>query len=71
MLTINMTYRIDPDADPVAKLHHQIANSRKNFHFQTAHLLCDQADMIFAEDINFRVSAKGFFSKSMLDGAFG
>ncbi|WP_013323447.1 RNA-guided endonuclease InsQ/TnpB family protein [Gloeothece verrucosa] len=55
----------------VAELHHKIANCRKNFHFQTAHLLCDQADMIFVEDINFRVSAKGFLSKSMLDGAFG
>ncbi|NES81967.1 MAG: transposase [Moorea sp. SIO2B7] len=55
----------------VAKLHHKIANSRKNFQFQTAHLLCDQADMLFAEDIDFRVSAKGFLGKSMLDGAFG
>lgn len=27
--------------------------------------------MIFVEDINFKVSAKGFLSKSMLDGAFG
>ena len=55
----------------VAKLHHKIANSRKNFHFQVAHQLCDQGDMIFVEDIDFGVSAKGFLGKSMLDGGFG
>jgi putative transposase len=55
----------------VARLHHKISNSRKNFHFQTSHLLCDQADMIFVEDIDFRVSAKGIHSKQMLDGGFG
>ncbi|MGK7896741.1 MAG: RNA-guided endonuclease InsQ/TnpB family protein [Xenococcus sp. (in: cyanobacteria)] len=55
----------------VAQLHHKITNSRKNFHFQTSHLLCDQADMIFVEDIDFRISAKGFLGKQMLDGGFG
>lgn len=55
----------------VAKLHHQIANARKNFHFQTSHLLCDQADMIFVEDINFKMTARGFLGKEMLDGGFG
>ena len=54
-----------------ARLHHQISNSRKNFHFQTSHLLCDQADMIFVEDINFKITAKGFLGKQMLDGGFG
>ena len=55
----------------VAKLHHQIANARKNFHFQTSHTLCDQADMIFVEDIDFKMTAKGFLGKHMLDGRFG
>ena len=55
----------------VAKLHHQIANTRKNFHFQTSHQLCDQADMIFVEDINFKMTARGFLGKQMLDGGFG
>ncbi len=55
----------------VAKLHHQIGNARKNFHFQTSHLLCDQADMIFVEDINFKMTARGFLGKHMLDGGFG
>ncbi|MDJ0746379.1 MAG: transposase [Xenococcaceae cyanobacterium MO_167.B27] len=55
----------------VARLYHKISNYRKNFHFQTSHLLCDQADMIFVEDIDFRVSAKGMLGKHMLDGGFG
>lgn len=55
----------------VARLHHRISNSRRNFHYQTSHFLCDQADMIFVEDIDFRVSAKGFLGKHMLDGGFG
>ncbi|MGB5631697.1 MAG: transposase [Waterburya sp.] len=55
----------------VARYHHKIANSRKNFHLQTSHQLCDQADMIFVEDINFKMTAKGFLGKHMLDGGFG
>ena len=55
----------------VARLHHKISNSRKNFHFQTSHTLCDMADMIFVEDIDFRVLSKGFLGKQMLDGGFG
>lgn len=55
----------------VAKLHHQISNARKNFHFQASHSLCDQADMIFVEDINFKMTARGFLGKQMLDGGFG
>ena len=55
----------------VARLHHQIANTRKDFHFQLAHQLCDQADMIFVEDINFKMTSRGFLGKQMLDGGFG
>lgn len=55
----------------VARLHHKIDNARKNFHYQQAHLLCDHGDMIFMEDLDFRVSAKGMFGKQMLDGGFG
>lgn len=55
----------------VARVHHQIGNTRKNFHLLVAHQLCDQADSIFVEDIDFRVSSKGFLGKQMLDGGFG
>jgi putative transposase len=55
----------------VARLHHKIANTRKDFHVKTAHQLCDQADSIFVEDIDYRVMAKGFLGKHSLDAGFG
>lgn len=55
----------------VARMHHTIDNTRKNFHFQQAHKLCDSADTVFMEDLDYRVSAKGMLGKHMLDGAFG
>jgi len=65
----------------VARLHHKIANTRKDFHFKQAHALCDSAalaslrasagDMVFMEDLDYRTSAKGMFGKHMLDGGFG
>lgn len=55
----------------VARLHHQIDNARKDFHFKQAHSLCDSGDMVFMEDLDYRVSAKGMFSKQMLDAGFG
>jgi len=69
----------------VAKMHHTIDNTRKDFHFKQAHALCDSADMVFMEDLDYQVSAKcfggklppenirakGMFGKHMLDAAFG
>jgi putative transposase len=55
----------------VARMHHAIANTRKDFHFKQAHALCDAADMVFMEDLDYRVSAKGMLGKHTLDGAFG
>lgn len=55
----------------VACLHHQIDNTRKDFHYKQAHMLCDAGDMVFMEDLDYRVSAKGMFGKHMLDAAFG
>jgi putative transposase len=55
----------------VARLHHKIANTRKDFHYKQAHALCDVGDMVFMEDLDYRISAKGMFGKSMLDAAFG
>jgi len=55
----------------VARLHHKIDNTRKDFHYKQAHALCDIGDMVFMEDLDYRVSAKGMFGKQMLDGAFG
>jgi putative transposase len=55
----------------VARLHHQIDNPRKDFHFKQAHALCDVGDMVFMEDLDYRISTKGMFGKHMLDAAFG
>jgi putative transposase len=55
----------------VARLHHQIDNTRKDFHYKQAHALCDAGDMVFMENLDYRSSAKGMFGKHMLDAAFG
>lgn len=55
----------------VALLHQQIDNTRKDFHFKQAHALCDAGDMVFMEDLDYTVMAKGMFGKQMLDGGFG
>lgn len=38
----------------VARLHHTIDNTRKDFHFKQAHALCDAGDMVFMEDLDHR-----------------
>jgi len=55
----------------VARMHHMIDNIRKDFHFKQAHALCDSADMVFMEDLDYRISAKGMFGLHMLDAGFG
>ncbi len=55
----------------VARMHHTIDNTRKDFHFKQAHALCESADMIFMEDLDFRIMAKGMHGLHLLDGGFG
>ena len=55
----------------VARCTRAFDNTRKDFHFKQAHALCDSADMVFMEDLDYRVSAKGMFGLHMLDGGFG
>ena len=43
----------------VAREYEHIANTRSDFHYKTAHHLCDQAGMIFAESLNLKALAKG------------
>ncbi len=52
-------------------MHQRICDSRKDWHFKLAHKLCDEAGMIFVEDIDFRVWARGMFCKHTLDAGFG
>ena len=55
----------------VSRLHHKIDNTRKDWQLKVAHQLCDGADSIFVEDIDYRVMAKGFLGKHSLDASFG
>lgn len=55
----------------VARVHHQIDNTRKDFHFKQAHALCETADMVFMEDLDYRGSAQGMLGKPMLDAGLG
>ncbi len=55
----------------VARLHQEIADTRKDFHFKTVHHLCNGAGMLFTEDLNFKAMSKGMLCKHTLDAGFG
>lgn len=55
----------------VARLHEQIARTRKNFHFKAAHQLCDAADVIVIEDLNLTGLSRGMLGKHILDAGHG
>jgi putative transposase len=55
----------------IARHHQHIADTRKDWHFKQANHICDRARMVFVEDIDFRVWAKGMFCKHTLDAGFG
>jgi putative transposase len=55
----------------VARMHHRIANRRKDFHLKTAHKLCDQAQTIFAGDLNVKGLTRGMLRNDCVDAAFG
>ena len=55
----------------IARLHQRIADTRKDWHFKLADKLCDDAGMLFVEDIDFRTWAKGMLGKHTLDAGFG
>ncbi|NEO52915.1 MAG: transposase [Okeania sp. SIO3B5] len=55
----------------VEKQHNHIAFRRKDYQFKLAHQLCNMAETIFVEDIDFRTMAKGFLGKHTVDAGFG
>lgn len=55
----------------IGRLHERVANARKDWHFKLAHLLCNRADNLFVEDINFTSWSKGIVSKQSLDSGIG
>ncbi len=55
----------------VARIHAKIYDTRKNFHYQTAHKICKDSGMIFVEDLNLVAMSRGMLRKHTLDAAFG
>jgi putative transposase len=55
----------------VARLHEHITRKRKDDHYKLAHRLCNQTEMLFVEDINFKAWGKGMLKKHSLDFGFG
>ena len=55
----------------IRKLHEHIHNVRREFHFLTAHKLCGIAGMIFAENLNLKMTSRGMLAKHCLDAAWG
>ena len=55
----------------IGRVHQRIADTRKDWHFKLAHHLCDGAGMMFVEDLDFRIMAKGMLGKHTLDAGLG
>jgi putative transposase len=55
----------------VARLHLHVARQRKEFHYQVAHWLCSQYDLIAFENLNIKGLARTRLAKSILDAAWG
>jgi putative transposase len=55
----------------IARLHQRVTDTRKDWHFKLAHEVVRDVGMVFVEDIDFRVWAKGLFSQHTLDAGFG
>jgi putative transposase len=55
----------------VAKIHQRIARQRDMFHYQVAHWLCRNYDLIAVEDLNIRGLARTRLAKSIYDVSWG
>lgn len=61
----------DKQKSRVARIHQRIARQREKFHYQTAHKLCREYDLIAVEDLNIRGLARTKMAKSIYDVAWG
>jgi len=55
----------------IRQLHEHIHNTRREFHFQVAHQLCNGVGMVFAEDLNLKATSRGMLAKHCLDAGWG
>jgi len=58
-------------AKKVALLHEDVANSRKDEDPKLSHQICDNAGMVFVEDLNLVGSKAAMLGKHCLDAGFG
>ena len=54
----------------VARHHERLSNARKDFHFKTAHHLCDQAQTVVVESLHVQGLARSSLAKQVLDAAW-
>ncbi|MEM8810411.1 MAG: transposase [Cyanobacteria bacterium P01_G01_bin.38] len=71
-------FKLEPTAEQASEIERTLsvcrkrnADARKDWHFKLAHQLCEQADSIFVEDLDFRIMAKGCLGKHTLDAGLG
>ena len=55
----------------IARIHQRIGRIRENFHYNTAHKLVKNYDLIAVEDLKIKGLARTRLSKSILDAAWG
>ncbi|ARV61155.1 transposase [Nostocales cyanobacterium HT-58-2] len=55
----------------VASLYEYVANCRKDWHRKLSHQICNDAGMVFVEDLNLVGLSRGMLGKHCLDAGFG
>ncbi len=63
--------RAEKQKNFIARIHQRIGRIRENFHYNTAHKLVKNYDLIAVEDLNIKGLARTRLSKSILDAAWG
>jgi putative transposase len=63
--------RSNRQKNKIARIHQRIGRIRENFHYNTAHKLVRNYDLIAVEDLNIKGLARTRLSKSILDAAWG
>jgi putative transposase len=58
-------------SEKVALLHEYVANCRKDWHRKLSHQICDDAGMVFLEDLNLVGLSTAMLGKHCLDAGFG
>jgi putative transposase len=63
--------RSNRQKNKIARIHQRIGRIRENFHYNTAHKLVKNYDLIAVEDLKIKGLARTRLSKSILDAAWG